>query len=84
MRKFFTIFTSVVKKLNLFTSPVTLRYDLDPDYDTFTGGCLTIILFALFFSIFLPTGVQLLNKDKIETKTQNIKQDDPTLLKMNT
>lgn len=63
MKRFYNTMIEVVKKLNLFTSPVTLRYDLDPDYETFTGGCLTIILFALFFSIFLPVGVNVINKN---------------------
>jgi hypothetical protein len=62
MGKISAMLIEVVKKINVFTSPITLRYDLDEDYDTFTGGFLTIILFAVFFSIFFNSWVHLLNK----------------------
>jgi hypothetical protein len=57
VKKVFNVTIEVVKKLNVFKTPVCLRYDLDPDYDTFAGGCITITLFTFFFVVFFNTWV---------------------------
>lgn len=72
MKKIFNVTSEVVKKMNMFTAPVNLRYDLDPDYETFAGGFLSIILFALFAALFLPMGIDMINKNNITTNTQRI------------
>ncbi len=52
MRKVLDFFEDAIKTCNVFTSPVNLRYQLDPDYNTFTGGVVSIALIILLVSVF--------------------------------
>ncbi len=62
MGKVFDFFGEVIKSCNVFTAPVNLRYKLDPDYNTFTGGVVSIGLMILLVSVFFNAWLQLLNK----------------------
>ena len=62
MSKVFDFFQDVIKSCNVFTSPVNLRYKLDPDYNTFAGGFVSIILVILLASVFFNAWFTLLSK----------------------
>jgi hypothetical protein len=62
MSQVFEFFQDVVKSCNVFTSPVNLRYKLDPDYNTVAGGFVSIILVILLVSVFFNAWITLLSK----------------------
>ena len=62
MAKVFGFFYEAIKSCNVFTSPVNLRYKLDPDYNTVAGGVVSIALIILLMSVFFNAWMELLNK----------------------
>ena len=62
MAKVFGFFYEAFKSCNVFTSPVNLRYKLDPDYNTVAGGVVSIALIILLMSVFFNAWMELLNK----------------------
>ncbi len=62
MSKVFEFFQDILKSCNVFTSPVNLRYKLDPDYNTVAGGVFSIALIILLMSVFFNAWLQLLNR----------------------
>lgn len=69
MPKVFDFFQDAIKSCNVFTSPVNLRYKLDPDYNTFAGGIVSIILVILLISVFFNAWMDLLSKSDIASNT---------------
>jgi hypothetical protein len=65
MKNFLKKISKEVKKVNVFKSPICLRYNSDSDYDTSAGGVLTIGLFIMFFAITLGQWIRLFNKKDI-------------------
>ena len=80
MFKFFDFFQDAIKSCNVFTSPVNLRYKLDPDYNTAAGGFVSIILILLLMVVFFNSWMALLNKTDISSTTEVIRQFDPSYL----
>jgi hypothetical protein len=68
----------------VFTSPVNLRYKLDPDYNTSAGGFVSIILILLLMSVFFNSWMALLNKTDISSTTEVIREFDPSYMNFNT
>lgn len=83
MSTFTEFFQGVIKSCNVFTSPVNFRYKLEPDYSTFAGGLISIILVLLLMSIFFNSWMSLLNKEDISSATEIIREFDPTRLETN-
>ncbi len=65
MLKVFDFFQDIIKSCNVFTSPVNQRYKLEPDYNTFAGGVISIGLIILLMSIFSSSWMSLLNKNDV-------------------
>lgn len=63
----------MIKSCNVFTSPVNLRYKLDPDYNTFAGGIVSIALIILLMSVFFNAWMELLNKEAISSSTEIVR-----------
>jgi hypothetical protein len=59
--------TTILKKINVFKTPVSLRYDDSPVYDTVCGGFTTIALFTFFIVLFSKQWVLLFNKEYIKS-----------------
>ena len=83
MTQLFKFFQQAIKSCNVFTSPVYLRYKLDPDYNTFAGGVVSIILILLLVSVFFNSWMALLNKTDISSSTEVIREMDPSYIKVN-
>ena len=73
MTQVYDFFQQAIKSCNVFTSPVNLRYKLDPDYNTFAGGVVSIILILLLVSVFFNSWMALLNKKDISSSTEVIR-----------
>jgi hypothetical protein len=73
MFKVFEFFQDALKSCNVFTSPVNLRYKLDPDYNTSAGGAVSIVLILLLMSVFFNSWMALLNKKDIGSSIEVIK-----------
>jgi hypothetical protein len=73
-----------IKGFNVFSSPVNLRYDLDPDYNTFAGGCVSVGLIVLLMTVFYSAWISLLNKQTIYSSTQTLREFDPLKIDVNT
>jgi divalent metal cation (Fe/Co/Zn/Cd) transporter len=57
---------------------------LDPDYNTFAGGFVSIILIFLLMSVFFNSWMALLNKTDISSTTEVIREFDPSYMNFNT
>lgn len=64
----------MIKSCNVFTAPVNLRYKLDPDYNTVTGGLVSIGLIILLVSVFYNAWMQVLNKEAISSSREVIRE----------
>ena len=84
MFKIFDFFQDTIKSCNVFTSPVNLRYKLDPDYNTSAGGFVSIILILLLMSVFFNSWMALLNKTDISSTTEVIREFDPSYMNFST
>ena len=65
--------TDFFKAFDVFTSPVNLRYDKEPEYDTLTGGCISLGLIVLLISVFFNSWLDLLNKRTISANEETIR-----------
>lgn len=77
MSKVFDYFSQAIKSCNVFTSPVNLRYKLDPDYNTVAGGIVSVALIVLLMSVFFNAWMELLNKEAISSSTEIVREFDP-------
>ena len=57
------------KTFDLFSQPVTLRYNDEPEYETVTGGVCSIIMIIIFIAIFTGTAINTFNKLYVNSKT---------------
>jgi hypothetical protein len=69
MKKFLNSLNDKAKSFNVFSSPVNLRHELDPEYNTTAGGYITIGLFILLSVLFYSQWLSLIHKDQIKTTT---------------
>jgi len=83
MRKIVSFFEEVIKSCNVFTAPVNLRYKLDPNYNTLTGGFFSIGLIILLVSVFYNAWLELLNKEAISSTSEIIREFEPEYMNVN-
>lgn len=83
MRSLSELFKDAFKECNVFSASVSLRYDLDPDYNTFTGAFVTVGLMVLLVSVFYSQWIALLNRQAISSTTQVIREFDPVYMNEN-
>ena len=70
-------FTEFFKAFDLFSQPVTFRYDNEPEYETFTGGACSMIVIIVFIAIFTSTTINTFNKVYIDSKVTHFEEVDP-------
>lgn len=73
MSRVLELFQDAIKSCNVFTSPVNLRYKLDPDYNTVAGGLVSVALIILLMSVFFNAWMELLNKEAISSSSEVIR-----------
>ena len=71
-----------VKGFDLFSRNISLRYEDDMDYTTFTGGVGSILLITLFIVIFASTVVSAFGKEEITSTTSFFEEKHPSLFKI--
>ena len=62
----------------MFSQGVSFRYNDQKQYETFTGGCISLLLLITFIGIFTTTFVRTLNKEYITYDIGQYEQDEPT------
>ena len=63
---FVSFLKNSILRADLFAAPPIFRYKGEPAYETFFGGCLSILLIIGFASIFATSFLNILNKVNVE------------------
>ncbi len=65
-------FKQLVKACDLFAKPVTFRYGDEPEYESVTGGTVSIALIIVFAVIFTNTVLNTFNRIDISSSTTRL------------
>ena len=66
-----------IKSLDLFAHPVGLRMNEEPEYESLTGGLLSMVMVVVFVVIFASATLNTINKVYIESKVVLEESTDP-------
>ena len=59
---FKNFFKGLTLRSDMFAAPPTLRINGQPSYETYFGGCLSILLVILFMAVFSTSFIDVINK----------------------
>jgi hypothetical protein len=71
------ILHSTLTKIDLFPAQQFLRYKGEAEYKTATGGFCSILVIAIFFALFINSGLDVINKVNVTTSFDIQHQADP-------
>ena len=60
-----------IKRIDLFSSSANLRVNGEPEYESVCGGLLSLIVIAVFISIFAGQILSVINKEKIVAQSSS-------------
>ena len=68
---------STLTKIDLFPAQQFLRYKGESEYKTATGGFCSLLVIAIFFALFINSGLDVLNKANVTSSFDIQHQADP-------
>ncbi len=63
-----------IKAFDFFRHPATFRYGEEPEYESLTGGIVSIIMIIIFAIIFFNTVMETIKKVSIDHKDTTVQE----------
>lgn len=67
-----------IKGMDVFAQPATFRISQSPNYQSHTGGIVSIVMIIVFICIFASTVLNTINRKEITTKMTFYQEEDPS------
>ena len=80
MPSLWSYFNRLFHYTDLFSHTSLLRYNMESDYSSATGGILSFIIVVTFSALFFNLGLRTLRKQIISTNTVTSGEIDPSAL----
>ena len=65
-------------KLDLFSSPVLMRYNKNEVVSSRTGGCFSLLIIIILVVAFYNSWMDMLNKTSVKSESEVTQEPDPS------